>query len=55
MTDNEKRAHDIAVASMIVASKFPNKDDNTVDLYQYYINSYESALIAINRDFPDGK
>lgn len=53
MTDNEKRAHDIAVAAMIISGKIPNKDENTVDLYQYYISAYNAALESVTRDFPD--
>lgn len=55
MTDNEKRAHDIAVAAMIVAGKNPNKGENIVDIYQYYISAYNAAIKSINRDFPEGK
>lgn len=55
MTDNEKRAHDIAVAAMIIAGKIPNKGTDTVDIYQYYISAYNAAIESVNRDFPDGK
>lgn len=55
MTDNEKRAHDIAVAAMVIAGKIPNKDENSVDIYQYYISAYNAAIKSVNRDFPDGK
>lgn len=55
MTDNEKRAHDIAVATMIIAGTTPNNGKDTVDVYQYYISAYNIAIESVNRDFPDGK
>lgn len=55
MTDNEKRAHDIAIGAMIVSGLFPHGDQSSVDLYQYYINAYNAALESVNSDFPDGK
>lgn len=63
MTDNEKRAHDLAVAlvplmrdrhaSQILNGELP--EDDVFDAYEYYMGCYESALKSFNRDFPDGK
>lgn len=51
MTDNEKRAHDIAIALLpILYSK--TQDQTPVDAYAEYKNAYECALANINRDFP---
>ena len=65
MTDNEKRAHDLAVA-IAVASTFSNSalsriytntadtEEIKLDLYAVYKDTYESALSSLARDFPNG-
>lgn len=63
MTDNEKRAHDLAIAliplmkkshtAQVLNGELP--DDDVFDVYEYYMGCYESALESFNRDFPDGK
>lgn len=61
MTDNEKRAHDLAVASvnaMMVAScngshiEVTGMESNVFDVYGVYMKYYESMLKSFNRDFP---
>lgn len=63
MTDNEKRAHDLAVAliplmqknhaAQVLNGELP--EDDVFDAYHYYMECYVSALESFNRDFPDGK
>lgn len=56
MTDNEKRAHDLAIASIPIlynAAKNAESEDNRFDLYATYLSTYNEALKAINRDFSD--
>ena len=55
MTDNEKRAHDLAVAVCIDACHLKRqaqidsgKVHVTVDYFEEYMNAYESALEAFN-------
>lgn len=61
MTDNEKRAHDIAIACIQIQAKFlkeeaiRNKHGIKMDLYNMYRDAYETALTAVTRDFPDGR
>lgn len=49
MTENEKRAHDLAIA--VVAGMIANAKQDT-DAYKLYMFSYQSALESFNRDFP---
>lgn len=50
MTDNEKRAHDIAIALLpILYNK--SQDKTPFDAYAEYKNAYEHALECVNRDF----
>ena len=59
MTDNEKRAHDLAIAisvpKCIKKEEFlqANKKDGTVDYLSEYIKTYEDALEALNKRFPN--
>lgn len=62
MTDNEKRAHDIAVATLPIMYKMriaeaQNRGDDEimVDLYTEYLSVYNQVLPGVNRDFPDVK
>ncbi|HJC91629.1 MAG TPA: hypothetical protein H9695_11780 [Candidatus Mediterraneibacter excrementigallinarum] len=63
MTDNEKRAHDLAIALIPLMQKSHNAqvlngelaEDDVFDAYEYYMGCYKSALESFNRDFPDGK
>ena len=62
MTDNEKRAHDLAVAVCldIVHAKAKSqiakgKEVVPVDYFSEYMNAYEIALEAFNEHFPNGK
>lgn len=54
MTDNEKRAHDLAIASLPMQYLNSNSEKG-IDIYRCYLDCYETALDAFNRDFPDGK
>lgn len=61
MTDNEKRAHDIAVAALVIATRpealrAAETDDGvaSIDIYQKYLDAYNSLLKALQRDFPSG-
>lgn len=62
MTDNEKRAHDLAVAVCINVFNMKRqnqinagKTEITVDYFSEYMNAYNLAINAFNREFPDGK
>lgn len=63
MTDNEKRAHDIAVALLpeflhVEMNKSLVEESNsthTFNIYEAYKTEYDSMLKAINRDFPDDR
>lgn len=58
MTDNEKRAHDITIASMnaIVISESIRVSKSggqaNFDFYKMYKSQYEKALKLIESDFP---
>lgn len=65
MTDNEKRAHDLAimisnyvmqpnyVASQAKAAGMDGEINATVDPYKNYVETYKMLLPLINKDFPD--
>lgn len=62
MTDNEKRAHDLAIAVCADVCHLKRqsqvdagKTHVTVDYFEEYINAYESALEAFNGKYPSGK
>lgn len=64
MTDNEKRAHDLAVAMLISTMKpetiiaigqATGQDEIHVDVYGIYKDYYDMFLDPLNRDFPNGK
>lgn len=62
MTDNEKRAHDLAVAICIDSCHIKAKaqinsgsENVTVDYFSEYINAYDIALEAFNEKFPNGR
>lgn len=68
MTDNEKRAHDLAIASMpIIYEGYKSQIKNYVpangetskdfifDIYTEYLKAYNASLKSFNRDFPDDK
>lgn len=71
MTDNEKRAHDLAVAICVdvchlkvnnqIANIKPGANAENMemtvktDYFIEYMNAYNGALEAFNRHFPDGK
>lgn len=61
MTDNEKRAHDIAVAALVIVTRpealraeAAGDGVASIDIYQKYLDAYNSLLNAIQRDFPSG-
>jgi hypothetical protein len=53
MTDNEKRAHDLAIATATVMAFRAPAGEEKYDLYAIYNNAYGLALEAVNRDFLD--
>ena len=59
MTDNEKRAHDLAIAisvpKCIKKEEYlqSNKMNGDVDYFSEYINVYEIALRKFNEKFPN--
>lgn len=62
MTDNEKRAHDLATTTLpilykmrIAEAKNHGVEEIQVDLYTEYLSVYNKLLQGFNRDFPDGK
>lgn len=62
MTDNEKRAHDLAVAVCIDvchvkvnAQVSSGNPEVSVDYFAEYINAYELLIESFNERFPDGK
>lgn len=69
MNDNEKRAHDFAIAMLpifyddeikkIIATADPSKDapivERGIDIFKIYKDTYESALDAFNNNYPDSK
>lgn len=62
MTDNEKRAHDLAVALCIetyhlkAKSKIAAGETNvSVDIFAEYLKAYELGLKAFNEKFPNGE
>lgn len=62
MTDNEKRAHDLAIAMLPSTIEYQSEKavengtaENGVNLFECYMSTYKSALNEFNREFPDGK
>ena len=56
MTDNEKRAHDLAIVSMnYQQADIVNGKEERFDIYATYKNLYFQLLESCNRDFPDGR
>lgn len=60
MSDNEKRAHDLAVAVAIDLCHYKmeapcNDSEVHVDYFAEYMNAYNICLESFNEKFPDGK
>lgn len=58
MTDNEKRAHDLAIAAIPYAMDAAKQmvKEGTIDgfpFYKVYLQIYEDLLKAFQRDFPE--
>lgn len=63
MTDNEKRAHDIAIASIpviydlhklnVIANPDMSDKDKAFDVYKHYLSCYNAVVKLVNRDFMD--
>lgn len=63
MTDNERRAHDLAIATlpflrdnhyaMIENGDIP--EGTAFDVFEQYMACYETSLESFNHEFPDGK
>jgi len=61
MTDNEKRAHDLAIAvcvgtayTKINCEISSGETKIKIDYFQEYMNAYNAALESFNKAFPDG-
>ena len=52
MLDNKQRAHDLALLTVEILNKNPG-DVDRLDVYKLYLEAYEMALEAFNRDFPE--
>ena len=61
MTDNEKRAHDLAVAISVevchleASSHIANMESTKINYFEHYMNAYNGLLEDFNKHFPDGK
>lgn len=56
MSDNEKRAHDLAIVCMnYQQADIVNGNGERFDIYATYKNLYSKLLDICNRDFPDGR
>lgn len=62
MTDNEKRAHDLAIAMLPTTINYQSVKavengtvDNGVDVIKCYMKTYKGALNSFNHEFPDEK
>lgn len=62
MTDNEQRAHDIAIAAVLLSgiNQLKNAEGKgpvhlDLDLSTPYLSTYKSALEVFNRAFPQAK
>ena len=61
MTNNEKRAHDLAIAMIpieheIFITRIFNEsisEDDRFDVFKEYLRYYNAALEAFNRQFPE--
>ena len=61
MTNNEKRAHDLAIATIpIEHENFKTRifnesisEDDRFDVFKEYLRYYNAALEAFNRQFPE--
>ncbi|RVU54491.1 hypothetical protein [Anaerosphaera multitolerans] len=60
MTNNQKRAHDLAIKCIELSFnsklKFTSTDADSIyqDLYRVYVDVYDEFLEALNRSYPDG-
>ena len=62
MSDNEKRAHDLAIAVCMEVCKMKRdaqiaagKTEIKTDYFEEYMNAYEMSLEAFNEKFPNGR
>ncbi|MGN1165113.1 MAG: hypothetical protein ACI4S2_01630 [Lachnospiraceae bacterium] len=53
MKDNEKRAHDLAIATLPFIYNNASSNDEPFDIYEAYMSTYKEALKSFNRDFPE--
>ncbi|MEI1258351.1 hypothetical protein V8Q34_26860 [Blautia sp. JLR.GB0024] len=63
MTDNEKRAHDLAIASIpiiydlhklnVITNPDMTVEDKAFDVYKQYMSCYNTIIESVKRDFPD--
>lgn len=52
MLDNKQRAHDLAI---LMTEYQLNNAQSEIDVYDVYVDIYQTALESFNRDFPDEK
>ena len=62
MTDNERKAHDLAVAISVdicrdnrETRRHNGKKEFAVNYFEEYLNTYKDALELLNSEFPNGK
>lgn len=62
MTDNERKAHDLAVAISVdicrdnrETQRRNGKKEFAVNYFEEYLNTYKDALELLNSEFPNGK
>lgn len=62
MTDNEKRAHDLAIVMCASACLLKIKEqilngnsEVSVDYFNEYMNAYKITVNSFDSEFPDGK
>lgn len=63
MTDNEKRAHDIAIATIpilydshkmnVMANSHLSVEEKAFDVYKQYLELYNQTIVSVNRDFAE--
>lgn len=56
MSENEKRAHDLAMLFwQRTYNLHQNQTQKKMDLYDAYKQTYDELLENLNRDYPNGK
>lgn len=56
MSDNEKRAHDLALSFwQTTIARVQSQEHKNLSPYEAYKRAYDEALESLNCDFPDAK